>query len=196
MVEDTTSYPYDSIAFLEMEFVSDRNLYSGSGFVVDQNDQKFLVTAAHCVRDDNNCPAKFVNAFLGMNGIKELGRKKKITFRGEDFTVPVTYKTSIDANDIALLDLQKLHQRKTELNEDLDWSLEDFPKSSFGIYPMRETHGAINEDFILCGNSLIDLKYNNSIISQYGFKDLIVKSIEYLLRLSWSSGRRTKRNTV
>ena len=121
---------------------------------MDNNDQKFLVTAAHCVRDDNNCPAKFVNVIFGMNGIKELGRKKKITFRGEDFTVPAMYKYSGDANDIAWLDLQKLHQSKGERNEDLDWSLEDFPKSSFGIYPMKETHGVINEDFILCGNSL------------------------------------------
>ena len=133
-------------------------MYSGSAFLVDKNDQKFLVTAAHCVRDDNNCPAKFVNVIFGMNGIKELGRKKKITFRGADFTVPLAYKTSIDANDIAFLDLQKVYQMKAEQNEELDWSLADFPKSSFGIYPMRETHGAINEDFILCGNSLIDIE--------------------------------------
>ena len=94
-----------------MEF-SDGTLCSGTGFLVDK---MFFVTAAHCVRDENNLPAKSINVVFGMNGINEL-ETKKIVFHGEDFWVPAEYNTAYDENDIALLDLQKIFIRELDIN--------------------------------------------------------------------------------
>ena len=129
-VKDTSLYPFASIAYLEVEFASDGNIYCGTAFLADKN---ILVTAAHNIRDDKNRPAKVVKAYFGINGIGKRENTKKIKINGEDFIVPASYKTPNDANDIAWMDLNKFHHRKMQGHSSSEWSLDDLPRKQFVI---------------------------------------------------------------
>ena len=122
-VEDTSKYPFNAIALLEMEFFSDSRKYSGSAFLADSN---ILVTVAHNVRDENNCPARSINVLFGLNGIDAIDRHKNIKLKGRDFRVPDLYKKPMDDNDIAWVNLKDLYNGSKYLN----WSLNDLPRDS------------------------------------------------------------------
>ena len=148
-VEDTSKYPFNAIAFLEMGFFSDHKTYSGSAFLADSN---ILVTVAHNVRDKNKSPARYVNVTFGLNGLDIAHKKKKIRLRGSDFRVPDSYQTAMDANDIAWVNLKELYNK----TKTLEWSLKDLPQDSFSTCSIPESHGSLDEHFTICGNYLLN----------------------------------------
>ena len=128
-----------------MGFYSDSRKYSGSAFLADSN---ILVTVAHNVRDDDNQPARFVNVVFGLNGLDTINTKKKIRLKGSDFSVPKSYETAMDSNDIAWVNLKDLHNSR----ENLKWSLTDLPQPSFATCSIPENHGSLEDHFTICGN--------------------------------------------
>ena len=50
LVKDTNSFPYNVIAFIETEFLSDEDSFAGTGFLADQY---LFITCAHNVRDED-----------------------------------------------------------------------------------------------------------------------------------------------
>ena len=145
-VEDTSKYPFNAIAFLEFGFNSDDQMYSGSAFLADSN---ILVTVAHNVRDDNNEPAKYVNVVFGLNGLTTMNQKKKIKLKGKDFRVPDSYERAMDPNDIAWVNLKDL----SNTAENPNWSLHDLPQDSFSTCTIPDSHGPLEGQFTICGNS-------------------------------------------
>ena len=89
MVEDTTKYPYNAVAFIEADYHTDDNEMAATGFYCENS---LFITAAHNVRDRNLKAANNIKITFGLNGFEDFSAKKQILLNGCDFTVPEEYK--------------------------------------------------------------------------------------------------------
>ena len=104
-----------------------------------------------------------------------------MSLEGSTFTVPKEHKKSSDEFDIAWIQLQEYHDRKTEEGLQLNWSLDELPKDTFHTCDIPEQHGALDGFFYICGNmnilcdSLAYLNNNNVKITSWDNLDFCMK---------------------
>ena len=148
LVKDTNSFPYNVIAFIETEFLSDEDSFAGTGFLADQY---LFITCAHNVRDEDRKAARTVKLLFGLNGPDDYDTKKKLCFHGQDFHVPKKYKSGTDKNDFAFLNLRDYYEEKTKNGITLDWKLSDLPTDTFQTCRIPDEHGPLKSIFTICG---------------------------------------------
>jgi len=157
LVDDTTKYPHQSIAFMQMEFPGEEFEYAGTGFMADG---QTYITAAHNVlkiENDNRIWATTVDIRFGLNGPEDflLNSIKCVSLEGNKFTVPQEHMEPGDEFDIAWIQLSKYHDRKMQEGAQLGWSLDDLPKETFYTCSIPKQHGAIDGFFYICGKKNI-----------------------------------------
>ena len=135
-----------------MSYYSDPDEYGGTGFLTDDF---IFVTAAHNVRDPNNANmvAAKVTLRFGLDGDANHTAVKAIQLKGEDFTVPSSYRRPTDWCDVAWLDMKKYVDDQLAQGVALNWGISDLPTRCFYKCTIPDEHGAIGE-FSLCGNHI------------------------------------------
>ena len=156
LVQDTTTYPFNAIAF--MSFVmgkdddGDEQNCVGTGFLCENN---VFLTCAHNVRYGKKCQTAAEKVFLnfGLNGEADYYEDRKIPLKGSDFTVPDRYKRETDDWDFAWIDLNQYYEQKVKKGCSLKWNLTDLPKECFYTRAIPKADGTLDEEFSLCGKS-------------------------------------------
>ena len=154
LVEDTTCYPFKSVAFITSVMGYDEDgdeiECAGTGFLCENN---LFMTVAHNVRYGKNGRkrADKVTINFGFNGAKDNLEERQIVLNGSDFTVPTDYQKQTDEYDIAWINIEKYYNECIDKQISLSWDLTDVPRECFFTCSIPQEDGKLDRDFSICG---------------------------------------------